>query len=370
MKQQPRDLNQPGVSLKINFSLNHFKAMTVKNLLEAVTFCGKIINSKPVIPIVEYLLFENGRVHATNLTITLWASLGEPCGSFLLPFKPVRDLLKKLPANEQVKILSNEKEILIDVGAYHVTYKAENIGEFPKLAQADAYAGMITETDVQTIITAASFCSGDGLREALTGIYMNNEIAATDGVKLFYKKTEGYIHPTHIAPQAVGRLLQGFQFAEVYTNDPTENLHTVELTNNARGIVYRIIDANFPAYKKVLPKQKDYVIDFQVDRNQLINAVKIANENANKHTRQIVVDVLNDGITVASNDLDYGHEFKTTVIPYTKNKSQIRLTIGFNGLYLLHILKQSKSETVRFKMFAANKPVLIDGNIILMPVML
>jgi DNA polymerase III sliding clamp (beta) subunit (PCNA family) len=70
-----------------------------------------------------------------------------------------------------------------------------------------------------------------------------------------------------------------------------------------------------------------------------------------------------------SRDLDYNHEYANKFEGlYRKDGDDIH--IGFNGKYLMDILNDVDGDMVEVAMSGASRPSIINGQVLLMPVML
>ncbi len=349
--------------------------MTPKKLLELVTYCGSVIVSDPVTPILHYLLFTEGKIFGSDLITTTWASLGEPCSTFLAPYKELKNILTKLKGEPEIKILYLEEsqKIKIDCGKYSFTLLTEKVSDFPKFPVTDSYAGMLTANDIENTLLALPFVSDDELRPAMTGVYLNNSIAATNGHMLFSRKLEGEIYPTSIVDRKAARLLKHFEFAEIYSNksEKTELTH-LEFTNNDKGIITRPIDETFPEFKKVIPSSKDFQYDFTLPRAEFLKAVQVAREVANDYTRQIEIKICADGVKLWCEDRNIMSEFETEVIPFGKVSKAISEwnVIGFNANFLIKTLSQLEDDFFRLQLVKPSKGAYINRTYLIMPVMI
>jgi hypothetical protein len=129
-------------------------------------------------------------------------------------------------------------------------------------------------------------------------------------------------------------------------------------------------EVNFPDYRNVWP---EYTGQIEVNRLQLIEALKQARVTANKVTKQIKLH-LNGKIDIQSADLDFGQDSIATC--YYQSKTLPDFDICFNADFLIDGIEAFKQtgnglkDTVKISHSGVNykNPFLIDDCYLLMPV--
>ena len=127
-----------------------------------------------------------------------------------------------------------------------------------------------------------------------------------------------------------------------------------------RVLVSRMIDGQFPAYERVIPKGNDKAVEF--DRDRLTNAVKRVALLANERSRSVKFQIEPNEVTITSNSSEFGEAKEVIPVEY----SGPAVTICFNAQYVLDFLAVAETELVvlQFKdemSQAVMKPVGASG---------
>ena len=81
-----------------------------------------------------------------------------------------------------------------------------------------------------------------------------------------------------------------------------------------RVLVSRMIDGQFPAYERVIPKGNDKAVEF--DRDRLTNAVKRVALLANERSRSVKFQIDPGEVTVTSNSSEFGEAKEVIPVEY------------------------------------------------------
>ncbi len=99
-----------------------------------------------------------------------------------------------------------------------------------------------------------------------------------------------------------------------------------------RTLISRMIDGQFPAYERVIPKGNDKHIEFERDR--LTNAVKRVALLANERSRSVKFQIDKGKVDVTSSSPELGEAHETLPVDY----SGAAMQICFNAQYVLDFL--------------------------------
>ncbi len=101
---------------------------------------------------------------------------------------------------------------------------------------------------------------------------------------------------------------------------------------NGRLLISRMIDGQFPAYERVIPKGNDKHIEFERDR--LTNAVKRVALLSNERSRAVKFQIDKGKVDVTSSSPELGEAHETLPVDY----SGAAMQICFNAQYVLDFL--------------------------------
>jgi DNA polymerase-3 subunit beta len=191
-----------------------------------------------------------------------------------------------------------------------------------------------------------SLVATDGHRLALVTVARNG-VPDTDEVKaILPKKTLGEL----------ARLLQ--EGAEDIRYERGENHLFFDV--GGRLLISRMIDGQFPAYERVIPKGNDKKIEFERDR--LTNAVKRVALLSNERSRAVKIQIDKGKVDITSSSPELGEATETLPVEYTGEAMQI----CFNAQYVLDFLAAVSTDLVSLELKdevsqAVMKPVGAEG---------
>jgi DNA polymerase-3 subunit beta len=127
-----------------------------------------------------------------------------------------------------------------------------------------------------------------------------------------------------------------------------------------RVLISRMIDGQFPAYERVIPKGNDKTIEF--DRERLTSAVKRVALLSNERSRAVKFEVDKGKVDVTSSSSEFGEAHEQLPVEY----SGPALTISFNAQYVLDFLNVVETDIVSLSLKddvsqAVMKPVGAQG---------
>ena len=335
-----------------------------KNLLKAVTKVAAVVNPQALLPITQNILFEIGEgltLYGTNLETTIAVTVEDyenlEGDSFAVPSKTLLDLLKTLNEGLELIVSGNTLVIKANSGQYEIgVFPA---GEFPKgeFLLGEKYArGYMFD---QVIDLVGSSTSNDELRPAMGGIFFDQDgtTVATDGHRLTRLKAN--IGGDFIIPPKALSVIKGFQDEKVFYKVDNNFVHFS--AGNLKAKV-RLIEGQFPPYRKVIPADFEYT--FLTSAKDLLTILKRVSLFSNDTTKQVKIDFNNSKTTVAGADTSYNRKaeeqlFGSLTKGLTRPAGDEKVVIGFNAKYLIEVLNTIGDTDIDIKFSAPNKPVVI-----------
>jgi DNA polymerase-3 subunit beta len=127
-----------------------------------------------------------------------------------------------------------------------------------------------------------------------------------------------------------------------------------------RLLISRMIDGQFPAYERVIPKGNDKHIEFERDR--LTNAVRRVALLSNERSRAVKFQIEKGKVEVTSSSPEIGEATETLPVDYTGPALQI----CFNAQYVLDFLAAVATDVVSLELKdevsqAVMRPVGAEG---------
>ena len=247
--------------------------VTQEKLSKALNNVSRIAVGKVTLPILNNVLIRVDKKKVSLITTNLDMAVVD-----FLPVSSSKDGVITVPA----KLLA---EITISAGKYSSTINGSPADDFPELPEIDEKKAVVFKMGIgefknginQVIIAS----SNDLTRPALTGVYFNTydktlAIAATDGYRLAEKKLIKNIQseiqvivPTTSLQEVLRAINEEMEEVEISFNDDLVRFRLGEVE-----IISKIIDASFPDYKKLIPKDNNITIT--LDKEEISRDTKLA----------------------------------------------------------------------------------------------
>ena len=340
------------------------------------------VSSRSTIQLLGGVLVEAGdgaiRLSGTDMELSVQTSTPAEVsedGRVVIPARIFNDVVRSLPGGQlslehdsaggNVKLAAGENEYSIRA------YAAEDYPQLPTFEDEGSFT-MSGEMLVDTVEKVSRSYSRDETRPVLTGILISFEdskvkMVTTDSYRLSIKETElattfdgsrEAIIPAR-AMQEVGRIFSGSDEERIEVA-LSENQALFRIGDVLLGT--RLIDGNFPEYKRLLPTT--FEREISVPREELIGTLRRVNLFAQRQTPPVPVSLaFSEGaveVIVRSPEIGEAHEKLTA-------SSENDFSISFNPGYLLDGVSSVDTDNVMFKFNEALKPGLIvpgpkDGN--------
>jgi DNA polymerase-3 subunit beta len=350
------------------------------DLVRELQFFQQIVERKNTIPILANVLIETEdnavRLLATDIEVTLRSKCEaavEKSGSVTLPAKKLYEIVRALP-DADVRLVTDKDGKTVTVSAERFESKMPTmpVADFPTPPAGDVTAGTtLPAAALRQMIAKTQFAiTGEDTRYYLNGALLvvrpgSLTMVATDGHRLALVNAdrEGGAKGEEIKAilprktlSELGRLLG--DGAETFDYERGENHMFFRI--GSRLLVSRMIDGQFPAYEKVIPKGNDKRIEF--DRDRLTSAVKRVAILSNERSRALRFTLDSGKVEVASSSPEFGEAREPLAVDYTGPG----LTICFNAQYVLDFLNVADTDTIALELKddvsqAVMKPVNAEG---------
>jgi len=347
---------------------------TKKSLYESLQSVSHAVSSRSTMPILANVLMEvkgnNLTITATDLEIAMSVILeleDTEEGSLTVLHKELYDLIGRMPDGElKISLDSNQSRLVVSSTTPKVKYEINTLPaiEYPLLPVVNNGVNIKFTGDVlRTLIKRTSFAvANDEARQVLTGCLFNFDgletiLVATDTHRLAVCRSLignsklddeiSIIIPSRSLNQ-LERLIGAEQEIEMIINDKH-----VQFTSGRITLISRLIEGNFPAFDRVVPKDTDKHL--VANREELYDAVRraaiVAKSEANKTIFKTLDNVLI--ISAESGDVGSAHE----EVPISMEGEAVE--IAFNAQYVLDVLDALSSETIEISLKGSLNPGLI-----------
>jgi DNA polymerase-3 subunit beta len=350
------------------------------DLLRELQLFQGIVERKNTIPILANVLMEAKGDHVSFLATDLEVGLRSKCpatvtkaGSLTLPAKKFFEIVKSLPETD-IRIAEDKGGVKIAADRFDSRLQTLPREDFPTLPAAGGTpTATLERSAIKEMVAKTQFAiTGEDTRYFLNGALFvlkpeEMSLVATDGHRLALvsvtrngKGSNDADESKAILPKKtlgeLGRLLSEGDGDIGYERGENHLFFQV----GDRMLISRMIDGQFPAYERVIPKGNDKHIEFERDR--LTNAVKRVALLSNERSRAVKIQIDKGKVDVTSSSPDLGEAKETLPVEYSGSPMQI----CFNAQYVLDFLAAVATDVVSLELKdevsqAVMKPVGAEG---------
>jgi DNA polymerase-3 subunit beta len=330
-------------------------------LLRELQLFQGIVERKNTIPILANVLIEakgdEVRMLATDLEVALrsrcHASVAKG-GSLTLPAKKLYEIIKALPETD-VRIEEDKKGVKVAADRFDSRMQTLPREDFPTLPDASGKTrATLPRNALKQMVEKTQFAiTGEDTRYFLNGAKFvlrpdTLTLVATDGHRLALVEVAhkvgineeiGVILPKKTLLE-LGKLLAEGDGDVLFEAGENHLFFDV----GGRMLISRMIDGQFPAYERVIPKNNDKDIDFE--RERLTSAVKRVALLSNERSRAVKFEISNGKVEVTSSSSEFGEASEEIVVDYSGEP----LAISFNAQYVLDFLSAVETDSVQLSL--------------------
>jgi DNA polymerase III subunit beta len=350
------------------------------DLLRELQLFQGIVERKNTIPILANVLMEAKGEEVRFLATDLEVGLRSKCaaavtksGALTLPAKKFYEIIKSLPETD-IRIAEDKGGVKVAADRFDSRMQTLPREDFPTLPESGgAESATLPRNAVREMVAKTQFAiTGEDTRYFLNGALFvlrpdSMTLVATDGHRLALvsaprdggPRKDGDEIKAILPKKTLGELARLLSEGEGDIRyERGENHLFFDVAG--RLLISRMIDGQFPAYERVIPKGNDKHIEFERDR--LTNAVKRVALLSNERSRAVKIQLDKGKVDVTSSSPDLGEAKETLPIDYTGAAMQI----CFNAQYVLDFLSAVSTDIVSLDLKdevsqAVMKPVGAEG---------
>jgi len=324
-------------------------------ILKTIGLMQSVIEKKKTLPILSNILINindnKSTIEATDLEITLISEFKcniKKKGSITVPAKKLYDIIKELP-NEYINIEKIENNF-IKIKTQRTEYKLLGLPEeeFPKKTTINKTNCININKDIilKAISMTIPTISQDDTKYNLCGLYIHSEdnkinFVSTDGHRLSRFRTEN-INNTKIDNGIIIPRKGLIEIKKVIEQTESINIYIenkyILIDDNIINLYVRLIDGEFPNYKKVIPEKNG--IQIKLNKTVLNEAVRRISIMSNDITKNISLIFSDKTLIIESSNNDYGTAEEKIEIEYIGDT----IKIIFNSKYLLDLFNSINCE--------------------------
>jgi DNA polymerase-3 subunit beta len=353
------------------------------DLLKELQMFQGIVERKNTIPILANVLIEANGDEVKLLATDLEVGLRSRCtaavsksGALTLPAKKLYEIVKALPETD-VRIEEDRNGVKVAADRFDSRMQTLPREDFPTLPEASGTVSATLPRDVtkQMVAKTQFAITGEDTRYFLNGALFilrpdSMSLVSTDGHRLALVTVPREAAPAKgrgaeeeirvILPRKtlleLGRLLSEGEGDIKFERGENHLFFDI----GGRLLISRMIDGQFPAFERVIPKSNDKRVEF--DRDRLTSAVRRVALLSNERSRAVKFQIDKGRVEIASSSPEFGEAKEVLVVDYTAAP----VTICFNAQYVLDFLGVVETDSVGLEFKddmsqAVMKPVGSEG---------
>ncbi|CAL99357.1 DNA polymerase-3 subunit beta [Saccharopolyspora erythraea NRRL 2338] len=363
-------------------------------LADAVAWVARSLPSRPPVPVLGGVLLDassgealtiSGFDYEVSAQVTIDASI-DSTGRTLVSGRLLADITKALP-NRPVEITVDGSRVTITCGSSRFSLPTMPVEDYPELPAMPDHAGSVPGDLFSEAVSQVAVAAGkDDTLPMLTGVRMEINadrltMVATDRFRLAMREftwepgttieDTSVLVPAKTLSDSAKTLGTGGNKVEISLASGDGLLG---LSGNSRRSTTRLLDAEFPKYRQLLPSES--AVTAVVDVAPLVEAIKRVSLVAERGT-QVRLEFSDAGLRLTAGGDDEGSAEEELPVELVGEA----LTIAFNPAYLLDGLGALKSDRAQMLFTTSNRPAVLkpvgeDGEVaegylyLLMPVRL
>ncbi|WP_448535317.1 DNA polymerase III subunit beta [Pseudothermotoga sp.] len=346
-------------------------AVDMQELVNKVTVVSKVVPSKVIKPILGCVLFdltEDGVfLLASDLETGVKAKLNceyEGFGRFAVDGKVFYEVVKTLPTDVGASLEVTPASLSIECGKSKFKLSVVDPSDFPEVSLSESSVSFEIDANVlHKMIEKVIFCAAtDEFMRNLNGVYweLGNgflRLVASDGFRLALAEERLKIQ------SEMGFLLSLKSMKELMSVAEScgEKRLRFEYDGKRVGIIatdvetlVRIVEVEFPDYKRVLPKAfKTKVV---ASTNALVEALRRTMVIAKRGSESIRVEAMENVLVLSSRSPDFGEV--TEEIEARKEGED--MIAAFNPKFLIEALRHIETDEVELNFIDSTSPLQMN----------
>ncbi|HEY8540941.1 MAG TPA: DNA polymerase III subunit beta [Pseudothermotoga sp.] len=340
-------------------------------LSNKISIVSKTVPSKTIKPIMACILFDVSQkgtyLHATDLETGVKARVEcetDSEGRFAVDAKILYEIVKTLPNEGKIQLNFSSGLLALECGRSKFRVPTMDPSEFPEISlPSEGYALDIESKTLSEMIERVIFCAAkDEFMRNLNGVFweIGNgflRLVASDGFRLalaeerLSTQSESSFLISLKSMKELQSIVQSCSETNITIHYDGKRL---SLSTPNIETVMRVVEIDFPDYKKVLPKAFKSKVIFS--KNDLIEALRRTMVIARRGSESVKVEVGEDILSLSSRSPDSGEVNEE--LPIRKEGEDI--VAAFNPLFLMEALRHIHTDEVEFNFVDSTSPLQIN----------
>ncbi len=333
-------------------------------LLDALQSVAGIVERRHTLPILANVLLRKmgGTIEFTTsdleIQVRTQAELGGDDGSLstTVGARKLIDILKSLPADQQVTLSSTQNKLTLTGGKSRFTLQTLPADDFPLVNESVDFGPTfsVPQKTLRSLVNQVHFAMAvHDIRYYLNGILFIAEgstltLVATDGHRLALAQAtlEGEVPGRQevILPRKTVLELQRLLRDESTAIEMRFANNQAKFSFSGMSFVTKLVEGKFPDFNRVIPKNHKNIIT--LGRAPLLASLQRAAILTSEKFKGVRVNVEPGVLRIASSNAEQEEAKEELEIDYGGDA----IEIGFNVSYLIDVLANVSAEMVRLEL--------------------
>lgn len=341
-----------------------------EKLQEGLSAVASAVPSKTTLPVLGNLLLETTdrgvRLSATDLDVAVSTEIVgevEHSGALTLPAKKLAEIARELPSAPVKLAALGEQRATLECGRSKFKLLGLPRDEFPSFPSVSYEKNIrVRSGDLQKLISHTAFAvSTEESRPILNGVLWEIQghrlqMVATNGHRLAKMNLESNLGSGGnfvfiIPPRALEQVRRLFPADEELEIGVGEN--HLSFRSPVTTVVTRVIEGPYPNYDQVIPRDNDK--SAVLDRAAFASALRRMAIVASDQTHRVRLSFNTALVKFSVQTPDVGEAQDELPVQFTGDP----LDIGFNGNYLLEILRYLPTDDVKLTLKGPERAVVL-----------
>lgn len=330
---------------------------------KALHVVANVVPSKSTLPILETVLIDAKKdgsltLTATDLDIsvrTRRTAAVEEEGRVAVSARRLFDIVRELP-DQEVSITGDEAKLTLNCARGRYRFVGAPVDDFPELPDIPAGKQISFDTEkLERMIRRTLYAvSTDETRPELTGVFMEiredrMRLVATNGHRLARSGLQGAFKQDKemlLPPKALNQLLRLFSEVDGEV-EVTGSKSYARFGVGSTDLYSRLLEGPFPDYQRVIPDTSP--LSALIRRDDLIASLRRILVLSDSQTRQVKMKFAPSRLSILAEYQGAGEASEEMPVDYDGEE----LTIGYNGGYILEMLKTVDVERMKMSFESA-----------------
>ena len=319
---------------------------SVGELLSLLKRFDKVVQKRPLRPILASVLFRDGRIIASSGTVQVdYPLAGE--ATMLLPYLRLKAILDSCPREAEVRFTAGKASCRVECEKASWALPTESADEFPILSCGDAAPFFRVPADQFRRMTAAVTHAVDTSRAEATVLrsvcfdVLNGEVtlAATDGRALATAEAgidQSVDNKVRLVPVEAVEAMRTFADGEGAVQLEASTTAVVCTIQDGAVVTASLVSGAYPRWRDIVP-DADRGEQSVVEKQVLINALKSARVCSDEASRGVTLTFSEKGLRLHSKSATAGEASVTCDLTEFGQAATVKLDPAYVLAWLDHL---------------------------------